>query len=82
MMEAVRTSETSVYSYETIQCYIPEGSTLHTHSHENLKSNIKMEAGETLWEDRRWMGMDQDQVEWQDMISGSFIKKLETETFI
>jgi hypothetical protein len=27
-MEAVRTSETSVYSNETTLCYIPEGSNL------------------------------------------------------
>jgi hypothetical protein len=29
MMEAVRTSETSVYSNETTRRYIPEGSNLH-----------------------------------------------------
>jgi len=28
MMEAVRTSETSVYSNDTTRCYIPEGSNL------------------------------------------------------
>jgi len=36
MMEAVRTSETSVYS-ETTRHYIPEGSHLHTRSRESLK---------------------------------------------
>jgi hypothetical protein len=39
MMEAVRTSETSVYSNETTRRYIPEGSNLHTRRHENLKSH-------------------------------------------
>jgi hypothetical protein len=38
-MEAVQTSETSVYSNETTQRYMPEGSNLHTHCHKNLKSN-------------------------------------------
>jgi hypothetical protein len=36
-MEAVRTSETSVYSNETTQSYIAEGSLLHTHRRENMK---------------------------------------------
>jgi hypothetical protein len=40
MMEAVRTSETSVYSNETTLRYIPEGSQLHSRSRENLKSHI------------------------------------------
>jgi hypothetical protein len=40
MMEAVRTSETSVYSKETTKHYIPEASNLHTRGHENLKSDI------------------------------------------
>jgi hypothetical protein len=31
MMEAVRTSETSVYSNETIRRYIPEGFNLHVY---------------------------------------------------
>jgi hypothetical protein len=36
MMDAVRTSESSVYS-DTTQRYIPEDSELHTRSRENLK---------------------------------------------
>jgi hypothetical protein len=40
MMEAVRTTEMSVYSDETARRYIPEGSNLHTRRHENLKSHI------------------------------------------
>jgi hypothetical protein len=39
MMEAMRTSETSVYPNETIWRYIPKGSNLHTRRHENLKSH-------------------------------------------
>jgi hypothetical protein len=39
MMEAVRTSETSVYSNETTRHYITEGSNLHTRRRENLKSH-------------------------------------------
>jgi hypothetical protein len=39
-MEAGHTSETSVYFYETTQCYIPEGSHLHSHQAENLKFHI------------------------------------------
>jgi hypothetical protein len=42
MMEAVRTSETSVYSKETTRRYIPEGSKLHTRRRENLKSQAVM----------------------------------------
>jgi hypothetical protein len=43
MMEAVRTSETSVNIYLTTQQYIPEDSKLHTRRRENLKSNnVKM----------------------------------------
>jgi hypothetical protein len=38
-MEAVRTSETSVYS-KTTRRYIPEGSQLHTRRCENLETNI------------------------------------------
>jgi hypothetical protein len=38
MMEAVRTSETSVYSNEITRRYIPEGSHLHNRRRENLKS--------------------------------------------
>jgi hypothetical protein len=39
MMEAVRTSETSVYSSETTRHCIPEDSHLHTRRRENLKSH-------------------------------------------
>jgi hypothetical protein len=40
MMEAGRTSETSVHNYFTLQ-YIPEDNyELHTHRRENLKSHI------------------------------------------
>jgi hypothetical protein len=39
MMEAVRTSETSVYSNETTRRNIPEASNLHTRRRENLKSH-------------------------------------------
>jgi hypothetical protein len=39
-MEAVGTSETSVYSSETARPYIPEGSNLHTRRRENLRSHI------------------------------------------
>jgi hypothetical protein len=35
-MEAVRTSETSLYSNETTRCYIAEGCHLHTRRHEIL----------------------------------------------
>jgi len=40
MMEAVRNSETSVYSKETTWRYIPEDSNLHTRRRENLKSHM------------------------------------------
>jgi hypothetical protein len=40
MMEAVRTSEMSVYSKETTLHCIPEGSNLYTRRRENLKSHI------------------------------------------
>jgi hypothetical protein len=36
IMEAVRISETSVYSNETARCYIPEGCKLHEKSQYNL----------------------------------------------
>jgi hypothetical protein len=39
MMETVRSTETSVYFYETIRCHILEGCSLHTHRRENLKSH-------------------------------------------
>jgi hypothetical protein len=38
MIEAVRTSETSVNTNLTTQCYIPEDCKLHTRRCENLKS--------------------------------------------
>jgi hypothetical protein len=38
MMEAVRTSETSVYFNGTTRRYIPEGCHFHTRRRENLKS--------------------------------------------
>jgi hypothetical protein len=38
MMEAVSTSETSVNSYLSTRRYNPEGSHLHSHRRENLKS--------------------------------------------
>jgi hypothetical protein len=41
MMEAVRTSETLVYSNETTRRYIPEDSNPHTRHRENLKSHIE-----------------------------------------
>jgi hypothetical protein len=40
MMEAVRTSETSVNIYLTTGQYIPEESKLHTRRSENLKSEL------------------------------------------
>jgi hypothetical protein len=39
MMEAVHTSETSVYCNETSRRYIPEGSYLDNRRRENLKSH-------------------------------------------
>jgi hypothetical protein len=39
MMEAVHTSETTVYSNETTQRYIPDGSNHHIRRGENLKSH-------------------------------------------
>jgi hypothetical protein len=42
IMEAVHTSERSVYYKETEGCNIPEGSNSHTHSHEKLKSHMKI----------------------------------------
>jgi hypothetical protein len=40
MMEAVRTSETSLYFYETTQVHIPEGSGVHTPRDEKFKPHI------------------------------------------
>jgi hypothetical protein len=48
MMEAVRTSETSVYYNETTRRYIPEGSDLHTRCRENLKSHNEIILFKTL----------------------------------
>jgi hypothetical protein len=39
-MDTVRMSETSVYSSETTQRYIPEDSHLHTRRRENFKSRV------------------------------------------
>jgi hypothetical protein len=38
-MEAVRISETSVYTKETTRLYTPEHSNLHIRRHEDLKSH-------------------------------------------
>jgi hypothetical protein len=38
LMEALRTSERSVYSNDSTRRYIPEGFNLHTRRRENLKS--------------------------------------------
>jgi hypothetical protein len=40
MMEAVHTSEVSVYFSETTQCYFPEGSNLHTCHYEYVKCHL------------------------------------------
>jgi hypothetical protein len=40
MMEAVRTSETSVHFNVTTQCHIPEETKLHTRRRKNLKSSM------------------------------------------
>jgi hypothetical protein len=40
MIEAARTSETSVNFYQTSRRYNPEDSHLHTHCRENLKSYL------------------------------------------
>jgi hypothetical protein len=49
MMEAVRTSETSVDNYFTRQ-YIPEdNSELHTRRRENLKSHTILKLVVSLW---------------------------------
>jgi hypothetical protein len=39
-MKAVGTSETPIYSKRTTRRYIPKGSNLHTHRHDNMKSHI------------------------------------------
>jgi hypothetical protein len=38
--EAVRTSQTSIYFYETTRCCIPRDFNIHTCRRENLKSHI------------------------------------------
>jgi hypothetical protein len=48
MMEAVRTSEMSVYSKETTKRYIPEHSKLHTRRLENLKSTPGFRNNSTI----------------------------------
>jgi hypothetical protein len=40
MMEAVHTSETSVYLNKATRCYIPESRSLHIRCYENLESQI------------------------------------------
>jgi len=40
IMEAIRTSETSVYSNETTRRYIPDGCNLRSRRREDLKSHI------------------------------------------
>jgi hypothetical protein len=42
MLEALRTSETSVYFNETIRRYIQEGYRLHIRRRENLKSHTEL----------------------------------------
>jgi hypothetical protein len=41
LTEAVSSSETSVKMYQTTRYNIPEGSSLHTHRRENLKSDLE-----------------------------------------
>jgi hypothetical protein len=48
MMEAARTSETSVNFYQTARRYNPEDSHLRTHRRENLKSDIIAFSLDTL----------------------------------
>jgi hypothetical protein len=40
MMDAVRTSETSVYPMSTTRRYVPESFNFHTQRHENLKLHL------------------------------------------
>jgi hypothetical protein len=42
MMEAVRTSETTVKFNVNTRCYVPEDSKLHTRRRENLKSHTSI----------------------------------------
>jgi hypothetical protein len=51
MMEAVRTSETSVNFNVTTGRYFPEDSKLHTRRHENLKSHMYKYASNAVCED-------------------------------
>jgi hypothetical protein len=44
IMEAVGTSETSVYFNETTQSHIPEGCNLHNRRRENLKFQPKLDV--------------------------------------
>jgi hypothetical protein len=48
MMEAVRTSETSVNIYLTTRQYIPEDSKLHTRRREHLKTHKAMASVSTI----------------------------------
>jgi hypothetical protein len=49
MMEAVCTSETSIYFNKTIHHYIPEGCNLHTHHSYNLKSHANGNVPPKCW---------------------------------
>jgi hypothetical protein len=60
MMEAVRTSETSVYFSETTQRYIPESCYIHTRRCENLESHsLNMSENRML---RRLFGAQREMV--------------------
>jgi hypothetical protein len=50
MMEAARTSETSVNFYQTTRRYNPEESDLHTRRRENLKSHQMLIDYQWQWE--------------------------------
>jgi predicted secreted protein len=52
MMEAVRTSETSVYSNETTARYIPEGSNLQVPGTYSWRAN-SLNTGDQMWSSRR-----------------------------
>jgi hypothetical protein len=49
IMEAVNTSETSVYFNETTRCYILESCHLHISSRENMKFHSVVNFGFRLW---------------------------------
>jgi hypothetical protein len=53
MMEAVRSSETSVHFNVITRRYIPEDSKLHTRRRENLKSH-KFMLTEEFYSERTW----------------------------